>query len=320
MQPDLVQTQLGAPVGPGQTRRPSVLPLTRDAQTGELQLALPRLLDLLGNATPSAVGSTAARALGAAPVARAADEMVLGAGPIKAYHGSPHNFDKFDMSRIGTGEGAQSYGHGLYFAEKEGVARAYRDALSRQPSPADDVARYWLQQGGNDRARAASLFRSHAISTGLKPAEIAETAALIEKPAGRMYEVAIHADPERFLDWDKPLSGQSERVRKGFGSIVDRDLSQERGWAALTGQRALGAAVERAGIRGGGEAALREAGIPGIKYLDQGSRIKGEGSRNYVTFSDDLVEILRKYGLAGLAMLPPIYGAAGPARERAVAP
>src|SRR5215204_3949457 len=91
MQPDLVQTQLGAPVGPGQTRRPSVLPLTRDAQTGELQLALPRLLDLLGNATPSAVGSTAARALGAAPVARAADEMVLGAGPIKAYHGSPHN-------------------------------------------------------------------------------------------------------------------------------------------------------------------------------------------------------------------------------------
>jgi hypothetical protein len=27
---------------------------------------------------------------------------------------------KFDMSKIGTGEGAQAYGHGLYFAEKEG--------------------------------------------------------------------------------------------------------------------------------------------------------------------------------------------------------
>ena len=27
-----------------------------------------------------------------------------------AYHGSPHDFDKFDMSKIGTGEGAQAYG------------------------------------------------------------------------------------------------------------------------------------------------------------------------------------------------------------------
>ena len=36
---------------------------------------------------------------------------------IRAYHGSPHDFDKFDLSKIGTGEGAQAYGHGLYFAE-----------------------------------------------------------------------------------------------------------------------------------------------------------------------------------------------------------
>jgi len=33
------------------------------------------------------------------------------------WHGSPHLFDKFDISKIGTGEGAQAYGHGLYFAE-----------------------------------------------------------------------------------------------------------------------------------------------------------------------------------------------------------
>ena len=38
---------------------------------------------------------------------------------IRAYHGSPHDFDRFDMSKIGTGEGAQAYGHGLYFAENE---------------------------------------------------------------------------------------------------------------------------------------------------------------------------------------------------------
>lgn len=45
---------------------------------------------------------------------------------------------------------------------------------------------------------------------------------------------------------------------------------------------------------------------PGIKYLDQGSRSAGEGSRNYVVFDDALVSILRKYGL-----LPPaVAGAA----------
>jgi hypothetical protein len=49
---------------------------------------------------------------------------------IKAFHGSPHDFDKFSTENIGTGEGAQAYGHGLYFAEREGTAKSYRDALS----------------------------------------------------------------------------------------------------------------------------------------------------------------------------------------------
>jgi hypothetical protein len=41
-------------------------------------------------------------------------------------------------------------------------------------------------------------------------------------------------------------------------------------------------------------AALRAEGIPGIRYLDQGSRGKGDGSRNYVVFDDNLISILNK--------------------------
>jgi len=52
-----------------------------------------------------------------------------------AYHGSPHDFDQFDISKIGTGEGAQAYGHGLYFAEREGIAKSYRDALQKSNPP-----------------------------------------------------------------------------------------------------------------------------------------------------------------------------------------
>lgn len=46
------------------------------------------------------------------------------------YHGSPHKFNKFDMSKIGTGEGAQAYGHGLYFAESPNIADWYRKKLT----------------------------------------------------------------------------------------------------------------------------------------------------------------------------------------------
>jgi hypothetical protein len=46
---------------------------------------------------------------------------------------------------------------------------------------------------------------------------------------------------------------------------------------------------------------LRDRGIPGIRYFDQGSRAGGgQGTRNYVVFDDKLIDILKKYGLAGL--------------------
>jgi hypothetical protein len=46
--------------------------------------------------------------------------------------------------------------------------------------------------------------------------------------------------------------------------------------------------------------ALRDAGLPGIRYLDAGSRGGGEGTRNTVIFDPATIEILRKYGIAGL--------------------
>lgn len=48
----------------------------------------------------------------------------------KAYHGSPYTFDHFDLGAIGTGEGAQGHGWGLYFAQDKQIAKAYKDTLS----------------------------------------------------------------------------------------------------------------------------------------------------------------------------------------------
>jgi hypothetical protein len=77
-------------------------------------------------------------ALAAAPLPMAAKraaskvvrEVAQEVPTVTAYHGSPYSFDRFDISKIGTGEGAQAYGYGLYFAENEKVARGYRDALT----------------------------------------------------------------------------------------------------------------------------------------------------------------------------------------------
>lgn len=52
-----------------------------------------------------------------------------------AYHGTPHRFDEFSLDNIGTGEGAQAHGWGLYFAENKEISENYREQLSVKPYP-----------------------------------------------------------------------------------------------------------------------------------------------------------------------------------------
>ena len=51
------------------------------------------------------------------------------------------------------------------------------------------------------------------------------------------------------------------------------------------------------------EDVLRQSGVPGIKYFDAGSRNAAEGTRNYVVFDENLINIVRKYGIAGAAAM-----------------
>jgi hypothetical protein len=246
---------------------------------------------------------------------------------IKAYHGSPHDFDRFDMSKIGTGEGAQAYGHGLYFAEAEDTAKSYRDALSEPlrgmqprgsapPEVRERAAKIAGEIGGQDiDAAVAKLgrIRDRYISEGNQSRALDAEEDLrflldnqqhFDTHKGRMYEVNINADPEHFLDWDKDVGGQSEAVRAALAKAgVTDDLPARLAYYRLAGERGGQKSLQSPEA----SQALREAGIPGIKYLDQGSRGAGEGSSNYVVFDDALIEILRKYGIA----LPFGLGAAG---------
>ena len=77
----------------------------------------------MGGALAGAVG------LGALSQSEDADAGFVTRGGktlLEAWHGSPHKFDRFSMDQIGTGEGAQAYGHGLYFADEIDVAKGYQ--------------------------------------------------------------------------------------------------------------------------------------------------------------------------------------------------
>lgn len=168
---------------------------------------------------------------------------------IKAFHGSPHDFDKFSMDKIGTGEGAQAYGHGLYFADSEGVARSYRDELSKKYSGvqiesaggledtvADELNSYLEEAGWDDLTGLRNVIADKASRTDdwdLMDAfdEMVDGGRLrVLGPdnAGHLYEVNINADPADFLDWDKPLSEQPNIAKKlGLRIRSEREINDE---------------------------------------------------------------------------------------------
>ncbi len=319
--------------------------------------AMGDVLNLATSAMP--MGGASKAAMIAAPFAARAMrgatklEEVVPKG-IRAYHGSPHDFDKFSLSQIGTGEGAQVFGHGLYFAENPATAEYYRNYISHIGTNWDDpvsVAKYLSDKyGGRDAAIAGTKIHPQTDRTTRDAVRLLQEGMDLPARKGRMYEVNINARPEQFLDWDKPLASKTpiremlaDIGMKGTGSPYGdvRNAAKDTFLAAqnpnLTGEgvyRSLArAAVRPEDVRPGFDAkspmrateALREAGIPGIRYLDQGSREAVELQKiidqsispdrvrqaqerlaqikptsNYVVFDDKLIDILRKYGLAGM--------------------
>ena len=257
-------------------------------------------------------------------------------GGMKLYHGSPHDFDKFSMDKIGTGEGAQAYGHGLYFADNPAVAKNYRDTLSKSGT---DGAQRRLETAGGDIDAAiaqatekAAKYRAGGADSYASAVE--EDLRFLKKfketgewTPGRMYEVDVNANPEDFLDWDAPLSAQNPRVRdalpdvykvKGWqGDMVPlREVMDQYSASGLDPAKAaepylkgvpsaIDDLAKQYGSHPAATAALREAGIPGIRYKDAGSRGADgtSGTSNYVVFDENLINIVKKYGVAGAATM-----------------
>ena len=236
---------------------------------------------------------------------------------ITAYHGTPHDFEQFDTSKIGTGEGNQTYGHGLYFADAEPTARHYQELLSRgNPTLAGRVKSVLAEHNGDETATKDYI--QQAIDYHKSKGDLGGHAFwrdaldqfddLKGYNKGHMYEVHINAHPDHFLDWDEVLEDQNHHIKTALQRVADHDEA-EKGYTDLHEHLADpdaytgGAFYQNLASRGRAKEAseiLNQMGIKGIRYKDAGSRSgDGKPSYNYVVFNHDHVRVRRKYMLGG---------------------
>lgn len=156
-----------------------------------------------------------------------------------AFHGSRHRFDRFSLHAIGTGEGHQAYGWGLYFASKREVAEEYREAGEPPGVLVTSATGTTIETAASTDARVKAAGYLLATNEGDLAAAIDDalergytgegdalevlvdwqvTGATFDVQPGRLYKVEIPED-EDFLEWDKPASQQSEKVKVGLRAL-----------------------------------------------------------------------------------------------------
>lgn len=229
----------------------------------------------------------------------------------------------FDINRVGTGEGAQAYGHGIYATEQPDIGRGYRDALAKRHGIDDTatVGKRPITEVYSEIENKAARLSPNAAQSEYEKLALLEQAMIdndvlgvMERRAdyspeafewfektiapnfsrpGALYELQVNAPQSRFLDWDKRIADQSPEVKKALGSAGMYD-------PAMTGREAYYMAAPNATNQAEASRALNQLGIPGIKYLDALSRTAdGAGTRNYVLFDPKIADITAKYGVMG---------------------
>lgn len=219
---------------------------------------------------------------------------------LTVFHGSPAKFNRFDRTKIGSGEGAQAYGYGHYVAEKPDVAKGYQTTVTRDlVAPAQralekangniDAA---IQKSSKEAQRLQSLDVTAETGLAKRNQLLATELSKIEElnrykqsgdwSSGNLYEIDLPDEQiAKMLDYDKPLKQQSQEI-KDFVQSDGRPLLEmfQRLQANPTTKGAYRSIMDMPGSllleslgKGGvGEERLLKAGIPGIRYFDEGSR------------------------------------------------
>lgn len=237
----------------------------------------------------------------------------LGAGiGAISFHGTPNRWlpepdfpqGRPRLDKMGTGEGAQVYGHGFYSAEAPGVAKEYYEKLSNPENirpDAEAIAKYKNQWDAISEKMEPLTAEMTTYPKTRSHRDIFEDLVVLENQRNRLHNSMIEetakrsgggglykldipdADLERYLDWDAPLSEQPEAAVKMAGQRLEQalggsepimeDVFRKFEDGTMTGQELY----QLFGDDVAASEALRAAGIPGLKYFDQGSRVTARG-------------------------------------------
>lgn len=251
---------------------------------------------------------------------------------ITAYHGSPYNFDKFDLSKVGSGAKSQNYGYGSYFTESPSVAKQYANP--------DSLENIFATKTAKDLKDAFSAGGISKVNEYVKNNNLQKYSPDINKFFdSTVYKVDIPDENIKyFLDFESPISKQSSEVKAALSPIANKykvgesqtgkDLYQEIvGEKRLLAERdALFNKYQKEGMslsdairsmdkkdkskfdsivnsienlqerQKAASNTLLNQGILGAKYKDLTPEL-GVGTNNYVVYDPNIVKILERNGL-----------------------
>lgn len=204
-----------------------------------------------------------------------------------AYHASPHIFDQFDLSKVGTGEGAAAFGHGLYLSETKKVQDFYHGQFQRVL----------------DAERGSIRNRIDALKTQMNQPRLDEASWRgLQKEVGQLqkqletrdwnaqrYEIDIpDSAVEKMMDWDAPIAKQP-KVIQDMAKKIRNVYGPSREY--MSGSDFYKNLKVHLGSDKAASDWLNKNGVPGLRYFDGDSRQATYGTRNFVIFDDTIPKI-----------------------------
>ena len=210
----------------------------------------------------------------------------------------------------------------------------FLDALPQDADPGEvvesiasfDPRQQRFLQAMNDNDWLGYDYPSQAITAamrrdGLSGVDATDELVDARKNLGTGYELAIDIPEHALLDWDSPARSQSKQMLSAFDDVGSRvanpdehkffhiggykDPQMAAQWhnhnltrGNRSGQDVWQTMVSMHGPRGAADR-LFSQGVPGVRYLDSGSRgVSEPQTRNFVVFpgAEDAIRILRKFG------------------------
>ena len=272
-------------------------------------------------------------------IAGPAESDALNSG-FRLFHGTQAKFERPSTDFIGTGQGAQSYGWGLYGAQAEPVALDMRNQLSgdalniggRKYVPPDsspeERAMDWLRSGQIQGVDDPFDYAHQNIvekgrNLGMDPNDISSSVDALRRwkqagaqltSAGHMQEWEVNANPEHFLDWDYLADEQSPHVASAlqkapWGDELQNhlDTSSKFAYRNPIGRDIYHWMTDDMDPQEASHALL-DAGISGLRHLDANSRMGA--AKN---FGVPLPQATRNFILPDSSMIKVVrhYNAAG---------